>query len=368
MSTPTAQPPLRFWDVAPKPSIFSYLLSSVVGPHKSVIDSPPTRLVPTCPELLKHPQPTPAGISRWNHLKPSEVSEYGDFLRANFVTRAVAAPATPTPGPLYVIDIEDTKRDMADGSLRPIIVRDNKTNKIIGCIASVLVGRLRRNGEQSPTSFNTRIIRDFCVNANYQNTGIGSYLLFAVWEDTRSIGEDAVLFMKEGAPIGRAGPTLLSSSWMYRRMRDTEDVSRVKRVPWSSLQQHLIDFTRGRTDTIFNIPGKMPRNSVALLYQGFRGAVLASFTRAQQYHPLDGESICYEAGWLEKGELLDTERQDAALQLSAAAAAILDSYWVWCRRRCGHTEPHWTPDGQYHWYAFHWTPGFHGNVELWLVL
>ena len=77
--------------------------------------------------------------------------------------------------------------------------------------------------------------------------------------------------------------------------------------------------------------------------------------------------ICYETGWIEKGELLEAERDDALMQLSAAAAAILGCYWVWCSSTVAAKSP-WKQDGQYHWYAFHWTPGFYRNIKLWLSL
>jgi hypothetical protein len=158
-------------------------------------------------------------------------------------------------------------------------------------------------------------------------------------------------------------------------MKEVEDVSRVQRVPWSALQGELVRFTEGRTDIIFNIPGSKQGtpDSVPLLYKTFRGAVLASFTRTHQQHPEDGEMICYETGWIEKGELLDAEREDALMQLSAAAAAILGCYWVWCSSRAGAgtgtgAATAWKKDGQFHWYAFHWTPGFYRNLHLWLSL
>jgi hypothetical protein len=67
--------------------------------------------------------------------------------------------------------------------------------------------------------------------------------------------------------------------------------------------------------------------------------------------------------------MLDSEREDAAKQLSAAAAAILGCYWVWADKRNagGQGQGQWKEDGPYHWYAFHWTPGFYENAALWLV-
>jgi hypothetical protein len=351
----------RFWDAAPKPSIFSYLKTTLLGADKETLAAPPTRLTATPVET----PPPPDIATKWMLLPPSRISEFCEFLRLHFLTGKNATAATQ---PTYILDPATVAEDISSSRLRPIIVCDKRTHAIIGCISSLSIGRLRRNGDQPATAFNTRIIRDFCIHSSLRGrSGLGSYLLFAVWEDSRALGEDAVLFLKEGPPIGRAGPSVLSSSWMYRRMRDAEDVSRVQRVPWSALAAELTTFTRGRTDVIFNIPGKIPRNSVALIYRTYRGAVLASFSRANQAHPHDEKMICYETGWLEKGELLEAEKRDATLQLSAAAAAILGCLWVWMDCHREKSESPWIQDGQFHWYAFHWTPGFYGNVQLWLV-
>jgi GNAT superfamily N-acetyltransferase len=347
-----------FWDVAPKPPLLSYLRTSIFGASNLDTAQPPVRLAGNSPPLS-----LPAGVQPWVHLPIEAIHEFCDFLRRYFVS------AKSGQGPIYVIDPLTVKNDIENNSgYRPLIVRSDETGHIIGCVSSAPIGRLQRNGSQAPTPFNLRIIRDFCVHPAYRGKGVGSYLLFSVWEDARSIGEDAVIFLKEGPSISRAGPTLMSSPWIYRRMREAEDVSKVQRVPWNALTHELKIFTAGRRDILFNIPGKIPRDSVALIYRTYRGAILAAFTRAHQQHPDDGEMICFETGWLEHGELLDGEKRDATLQLSAAAAAILDCYWVWskCDGKKIWDTP-WKLDGQFHWYAFNWSPGFYGNVNLWLV-
>jgi hypothetical protein len=351
-----------FWDVAPKPPLLSYLRTTIFGPSATDTAEPPQRL-PTTPEgiqAIKESSP-PAGVSRYRLVEDAVTAKAtAVFLRNNFVGKG--------GGPAYILDPARLLRD----GCRTLIVTSITTGAIVGVITSAPIGQLRRNTNQAPTPFTLRIIKDFCVAPQYRSRGLGSYLLFAVWEDTRRLGkgecrgEDAVIFLKEGAPIPKAGPTLASATWMYRRMREAENIARVQQVPWSALSNELRTFTAGRTDVLFNIPGRQPRDSVALIYRTYRGAVLAAYTRAHQQHPSDGEMICYETGWLEHGELLDAERRDAGLQLSAAAAGVLGCYWVWAASRSTVDAP-WAADGPFHWYAFKWTPGFYGNVKLWLL-
>jgi hypothetical protein len=342
-----------FWDHAPRQSLMSFFSGMIFGPPKEDICNPPKRLDAVAAATASQ-QHQPTGLSKYEPLTIDTIHEYRQFLY-NF-----------WPRPQYII--QDITADISSGVLRPLIVRDANTKQIVGTIASLSIGRLRRNGEQEATPYQLRMIRDFCVAPQWRSKGLGSYLLWSVWHDLSAIGEDAVLFLKEGAALGRAGPSLYSGTWLYRRMREAENVSNVEKIQWNNVPAKLKVYTKGKVNCLFNILGRQPTHSIVLEYKTFRGSILAAFTKTHQCHPADNEWICYQTGWLEKGELLDLEKNDAAQQLSAAAAALLQCYWVWIdENSIAVKDGTWSKDGQYHWYPFHWTPSIYKNAELFLL-
>ncbi len=238
---------------------------------------------------------------------------------------------------------------------------------ILGVISSLPLGRLRRAGS-APTNYEVRLIRDFCVAPAARGRGVGNALLQAILADSRALGQVCAVFLKEGAPIGRAGPSLYSSTWMYRRYKGRDSSFGASEIPARHVDEILAMFSAENPRVIYNLPPVREATATRVfIYKGFSGAILAAFTPAYQKHPNNNTEIIYQTGWLERGEVFPMERIDAARALSELAARTMGAGWIWMDRAALGKQALpllWRPDGPFHWYAYNWTAGYYGNAQL----
>jgi hypothetical protein len=297
-----------------------------------------------------------------------------DFLRAFYKTGG-----TQSAAPISSLTAEQIHAASRNGNR--FILLKAPTGPLLGTISSQPIGHLRRG--QVVSSFPVRYISNFCVHPQQRRQGAASRLLQAMWADGRSIQEDAMLFLKEGAPLLKAGPAIYSSRWIYRRVADGEvaaEVTRVSEIPVST-GVHAVVSTIVHADVstsvhadasiIVNVPNT-PIKSRLYKYKGARGSIIAAFSNAHQVHSADGAPIYYMTGWVVDGELLLTERLTAARQLAAAvaSAAVAPNTWVWIDEALiGAAYAPWKRDGTFHYYAFNWTaPHLYGKSRPFLML
>ncbi len=344
-----------FWSSSARPTLTQVLCTKLFGPSQETLQNPPQHICqPTGAEeltLADLPQATAAQTDY-------ELTEYVKFLADNFS----AAPDHPQSS----LTVKQTRLLQARGA-RHIIWWCGSTGKAVGCIGSLPLGRLRRAGS-ALTDYEVRLIRDFCVGPVHRRRGIGNGLLHAILADSRALGQVCAVFLKEGAPIGRAGPSLYSSMWMYRRYKGRESVFGVSDIPTQHVNEMLAAYAAETTRLIYNVPRDSAATSTRVfLYRGFSGGILVGFTPAYQRHPANGAEIIYQTGWLERGYIFPMERINAVRALSEYAARSMKAGWIWMDRAVFGKQslpPKWKADGPFHWYAYNWTAGHYGNVPL----
>lgn len=342
---------ISFWDKVPLPSFLTVLWSQIFV--KKVAD--PRRL-----QSSSKPEPGEYQIVQTR----ADATAVADFLRANYNT------GSAKEHPISII----TSADLLDRASRTVYLRLGM--QICGSVSSLPLGSICRGNKAVPSAFNLRLIQNFCVAKEFRKKGIGSKLLHAVWNDTRTINEDATIFLKEGAHLLTAGPPLYSSRWVYRRCNANETQSvNCRQIPTcSSATSSLIaDYCRSSsgdesTHILYNNPKEAP-NTILIEYKGLRGSILSAFASAKQIHPNDKQSIWYQTGWLEQGTILPTERQFSAMYISSKCASITKCGWIWLDAYIFKetTIPSiWKYDGLFHYYAFHWTADIYNNATLFL--
>lgn len=348
-----------FWSSSTTPTLVHVLCSKLFGPRQEVLQNPPQRLTPppSAPIL------TPADIPQVSAVVTDQEREaYVQFLATHFADAQHPRPSL-------------TARLMEQLGLcggRFLLYRTPAhTGPIQGVISSQLLGRLRRGGS-APTDYDVRFISNFCVARARRKCGIGNALLQAVLADSRELGQTCAIFLKEGAPIGRAGPSLYSSSWMYRRYKGREFSSGVHEVAPCELFEMLAIYIQQNPRIIHNIPRDLNTlQTRVFVFRGFTGSVMVAFTPAHQRHPKNGGEMIYQTGWIERGEVLPTERIEAARSLSEFAARTMRADWIWMDRAifAGRFLPSpWKTDGPFHWYAYNWTTGYYGTTQLFLLV
>jgi hypothetical protein len=358
-----------FWSNAPLPSFLTVIWDHIQGiaGHRSA-----SATLRRLPATAGRPSSIPAGCLLADSKQ--QIQEFTDFLRAHYHTGR-----DPSAFPISSL----TPKDVADLHLRPVLLYlpagPSKQPTVAGCISSQPLGQLVSATATAATAkaatFNARLISNYCVHPSLRKKGHGSKLLNAVWVDTAALGEDATLFLKEGGPLLNAGPALYASKWMYRQIcGPAEPTPQVAEVPVASSVSQIAEFAKAQAQTqisgkhvIYNIPIR-PSSTRLYIYKGIRGYILAAFTPAYQVHSIDRKPIIYQTGWLEKGDILPMERLAAARQLSAAAAAAFAAGWVWMDQASAALQPPWRSDGPFQYYAFHWTPGIYGSVNLFLMM
>lgn len=355
-TTTPAQLP-SFWSSSAKPSLTHVLCTKLLGPRAEVLQNPPQRLA----ELPDghYRQLTLADIP---HVSPArDLRAYTEFLNTNFF-----APGQPQSS----LTVEQVEELVGRGG-RYLVYKDRVNAaapvSILGVISSLPLGRLRRAGS-APTDYEVRLIRDFCVAPAARGRGVGNTLLQAILADSRALGQVCAVFLKEGAPIGRAGPSLYSSTWMYRRYKGRESSFGASEIPARHVDEILGMFSAENPRVIYNLPADPATTATRVfIYKGFSGAILAAFTPAYQKHPNNNAEIIYQTGWLERGEVFPMERIDAARALSELAARSMGAGWIWMDRAALGKQTmmyQWKDDGPFHWYAYNWTAGYYGNAQL----
>jgi ribosomal protein S18 acetylase RimI-like enzyme len=357
MAAPPELP--SFWSSSATPSLVHVLCSKLFGPRQEVLQNPPQRLAP--PPTVR--SLTPADIPQVSVvLTDQERETFAQFLTTNFADSQHPRPSL-------------TARQMKQLGVRGVRYLMYRVPAIVGTIQGVissqLLGRLRRGGS-APTDYEVRLISNFCVAPAHRQRGVGNALLQAVLADSRELGQTCAIFLKEGAPIGRAGPSLYSSSWMYRRYKGRDFSYGVHEVIPKELLEVLAIYIQQNPRIIHNIP----RDSNSLqtrvfVFRGFSGSVMAAFTPAHQRHPKNGAEIIYQTGWIERGDVMPTERIEAARSLSEYAARAMGAGWIWMDRAvfAGKALPApWKADGPFHWYAYNWSAGYYGTTQLFLLV
>jgi GNAT superfamily N-acetyltransferase len=360
MATPSLP---SFWSSSAKPTLTHVLCTKLFGPRAEVLHNPPQRLV----EPADNCQLTLADIP---HVSPArDLRAYVEFLNTNFFSPSTATIRSYTAHPQSSLTVEQAEQLVGRGA-RYLVYKDTASatpSTIQGVISSLPLGRLRRAGS-APTSYEVRLIRDFCVSPTHRAKGVGNTLLQAVLADSRSLGQVCAVFLKEGAPIGRAGPSLYSSTWMYRRYKGRDSAFGASEIPARNVNEMIALYAAENPRVIYNLP---PEGSVTatrvFVYRGFSGAILAAFTPAYQKHPTNDGQLIYQTGWLERGEVFPMERIDAARALSELAARTMGAGWIWMDRAVLGKQvlpSKWKSDGLFHWYAYNWTASYYGNAQL----
>jgi hypothetical protein len=341
-----------FWNKVPLPSFLTVIWTMLSG--SSSADGVPKRLASSS-------QPEPTNYKLLTDADADAVA-VADFLRANYLT------GSTNEHPISIISASDLWKH----NIRTVYLQQSGT--ICGAISSLPLGNICRGSQAAASAFNLRLIQNFCVTKHLRSQGIGSRLLHAIWADTKSINEDATIFLKEGAQLLHAGPALYTSRWVYRRcLADECAPSACQQIPSCSPETDALiaDFARRSlvaNRILYNNP-KSTHNTIIILYKGMRGQILSAFSSAKQIHPSDRRSIWYQTGWLEQGTILPTERQFAANHISSKCASITGCGWIWIdiSSFAGATVPSgWKYDGPFQYYAFHWTADLYNNAILFL--
>ena len=358
MATPSLP---SFWSSSAKPTLTHVLCTKLFGPRAEVLQNPPQRLV----EPTDNCQLTLADIPQVSPVR--DLRAYVEFLNTNFFSPSTTTTRAHTSHPQSSLTVEQVEELVGRGG-RYLVYRDRSSASTLqGVISSLPLGRLRRAGS-APTGYEVRLIRDFCVAPSARGCGVGNSLLQAILADSRALGQVCAVFMKEGVPIGRAGPSLYSSTWMYRRYKGRDSAFGASEVPARNVNEMIALYAAENPRVIYNLPAEGTVTATRVfVYRGFSGAILAAFTPAYQKHPNNNGELIYQTGWLERGEVFPMERIDAARALSELAARKMGAGWIWMDRAVLGKQDlpsQWKADGQFHWYAYNWTAGYYGNVQL----
>ncbi len=355
-----------FWNKIQLPSFMAVLWSKITG-SASAADGP---------RKLDAGQ-KPAAVPNC-HLVTSQadLSEFCDFLRQFYNT------STNVTGPAPISTLTPVSAKVKN--LRPIILRlpDRSAGGVIssqpiGTICWRSGGGGSNGGSNRQADFPLRLISNFCVHPTYRKKALGSQLLNAVWHDLLQLGEDACIFLKEGQPLLTAGPALVAGRWVYRYCPPTNDRQvgstwrQIHTVADVAADRLIESYIVENPNALFN-KGISENACRTLLYEykGLRGSILAAFTPADQVHSLNGRPIYYQTGWLERGNILLTERLMAAKAISDYIGVASKGAWVWCDISIinGTVSAPWKLDGPYYYYAFQWTANLYGSAKLFLRL
>lgn len=353
-----------FWNKIQLPSFMTVLWSKITG--SASVAGDPRKL---------HADQKPAAVPNC-HLATSQAEfvEFCDFLRQFYNT------STNATGPAPISTLTPVSAKVKN--LRPIILRlpDRSAGGVIssqpiGAICSGSGGKGSSSTHQA--DFPLRLISNFCVHPAYRKKALGSQLLNAVWHDLLQLGEDACIFLKEGQPLLTAGPPLAAGRWVYRYCLPTNSrqiCSTWRQITASAdaVADRLIESYIAENPTALFNKGIYSAACKTMLYEykGLRGSILAAFTPADQLHSLNGRPIYYQTGWLERGNILLTERVVAAKAISDCIGVAAKGAWVWCDISIINdtVSAPWKLDGPYYYYAFQWTANLYGSAKLFLRL
>ncbi len=340
---------ISFWDKVPRHNLITVIWTAVFG-YKSA-DTLPYRL-PVAGQ--------PAEVV-YTLLTASDADAVADFLQIHYLT------GSAKEHPISII----RGTDLITKGVRTVYLQ--QSGNICGAISSLPLGNITRGSMTTSSAFNLRLIQNFCVAKHLRAKGIGSQLLHAIWNDTRSIQEDATIFLKEGAPLLNAGAPLYTSRWVYRRCHNLPSSSSCQQIPTCSPETSALiaDFARSNNNPeriLYNNP-KKASNTILILYKGIRGQILSAFSSAKQIHPQTKGTIWYQTGWLEHGTILPTERQFAVNYIASKCSLITECEYIWLDNAifCGYKPgAGWQLDGPFQYYAFHWSADIYNNANLFL--
>jgi hypothetical protein len=351
-----------FWNKIQLPSFMNILWSKLVGSSTSA--AAPRRL-----QSVDRPTCLPPNCQLAS--SQTDLADFCTFLRAFYNTNN----SVKGPTPISTLTINRLRTS----KLRPILLRKGDGGIIVGSVSSQPIGTICSGGSSSTTTsadatFPLHYITNFCVHPQYRKRGLGAHLLNAVWYDLgQQAGGDACIFLKEGQPLFTAGPPLVSGRWIYRYCQPdaAAPARQIRRVAAADADDLIGAYVTGKQNVLFNKGASARSQTLIYEYRGLRGNILAAFTPAYQNHSSNGRPIYYQTGWLERGDILVTERVKAARDLSDCVGVLTAGCWVWCDWRVtnSHVLPPWRLDGPYYYYAFQWTAGIYdGSAELFLRL
>jgi hypothetical protein len=335
----------HFWEKANLPSMWEYM-KSLVYPKRD-----PRRLEQT----RRYSTKSPTGIE-FIKAKPDHAAQLAHFLQKNYKTGT-------TKSPICTITSESIIKQLSDGAIYLIVY--DKDKQIAGCIGASRLGTIQ------PGNIPLRLIREFCIAPLWRKTGLGSYLLLSIWNTLKVTSEDSVLFLKEGAPLSSAGPTLHTGIWGYKYFKHAlqPPIISCKEISATQDQEEYIKtFAEYSNISLYNsiTPAKSDsKDTIVLYYKGFKGEILAAFTNA--YQRIDKYDIWYMTGWFTKGGLLDIEYLDAAQTFGNYIVSRTGSdIAIWLDYNVLPKNDEWLKDGPFHWYAFQWTAGIYNEANLFL--
>ena len=337
---------MSFWNKSPGPSFRHYIKSIFVKSKE--------------PEFLPSTNNEITTANKWNIRRalPEDVPHIIRFWKDHF-----RRPLSP----VCIYNEVELLRQITTQDYILLVAKGARTNDIYGTIIAQPLGRIKRVGlSHSWSSFDLNWIDMYCVHPTHWHKGLGSALLHAIVAE----GAEACIFVKEGGPLKSSIPALRSSFYVYRRV--AEECHR-EIEQWSPME--FITFAQSLplnnpTSYFIHEEPTDPTNSVVLVYNCFRGRIIAIFNKSHEINYETNESMTWCTGILRTGQILDAENNEAMLKLSAAASRHFNSPWVWMDGKEVNAPPDspWQIDGTYHLYGFHFDSGVYFNAKPLLIL
>jgi hypothetical protein len=302
--------------------------------------------------------------------RPPERLEGGDIPQLHFIPQAATVAHAQEilsfwkqhfkggQGPRIGYTVEQLNTIIADPTYDTLIVVAE--GRIVGTVMARPLGSWTRAGVGA-ADFGTSWIDMFCVDGARRQRGVGRSLLFGIYDVLRRKGREPAVFLKEGMPLRL--PPICSSFYTWRRVAPNEPT-------------HCVSvWTRGDFDhwirplnlknVIYN--SSPTAHSLIIAYAAQSAWVVAAFTPAHQLHPEDERPLVWMTGCLTDGPVQPSEKKEAMLQLSAAAAHHFETHWIWVDGFHAPPDDRWTRDGLYHIYAFNWNPGVFINGNPFII-
>lgn len=215
----------------------------------------------------------------------------------------------------------------------------------------------------------------FCIAPSWRKRGLGSYILFAIQQETLKRGMGHVILLKESSSVLDLRRPIYSSQYVFCRnscapsLQDT--MEQIHTLTHQEALSLIAIYKEVYPETFVLCAQTVSKNREILWRFWKRGLsfILASFQDSFQIHPQTHTAIGWATGWLELPCPTITATLSQEYRRQQTISAIISSLpydWVWADRawirptRVGGEEREgarsWQPDGPFHWYSCQWQP------------